>query len=186
MPILARLERVVGAMVYRRSRGMDRDMLIKDQARMRAAVVAHENWDGTFPVDPMRIAMRMGISVYRSDLDFNISGFIIKRSALPAEIYLNINQSPLRQNFTCAHELGHYVERMDSHDEEYSFEDHREGQEWTPREFFANEFAGNLLMPSRRVDELSERGWSAAQMADYFLVSFDAINTRLSKLRLTA
>jgi len=158
-------------------------MLVKDAARLAATKVLEDHWSRyTFPVDPAQIALAMRLRVYRADLDFEISGYITKRTGSPAEIYLNANHSNLRQSFTCAHELGHYVERSDNHDEDFSFTDLRAGQKWTAHEFFANEFAGNLLMPAYKVDELSDRGFSLNGMADFFLVSRDAMRTRLEKL----
>lgn len=93
------------------------------------------------------IAAAMGASVYRVGLDAGKSGFIIKYVGSRPRIYINKNEPKERQLFTLAHELGHLWERREvAGDEEYSFVDNRNGEK-NLHEFFADEFAGALLLP---------------------------------------
>lgn len=41
-------------------------MLIKDLAQLDAENVRRDHWDNTFPVDPIVIARRMGVTSYLS------------------------------------------------------------------------------------------------------------------------
>lgn len=55
-----------------------------------------------------------------------------------------------RQRFTLAHEIGHLVDRkVIAGDPRYSFMDYRDHHNgYNLHEFFADEFAGELLMPA--------------------------------------
>lgn len=66
----------------------------------------------------------MDISVHRRDLPEDTSGVIVKRLGQDAEILLEATDSQVRRNFTCAHEIGRYVERTSrGGDEEFGFVD---------------------------------------------------------------
>jgi len=95
------------------------------------------------------IASGLGASVHVQSLEPGVSGFIIKYVGSNPRIYISSDEGPVRQVFTLAHELGHLVERRDlAKDEEYSFIDYRQQGEINLREFYANEYAGELLMPA--------------------------------------
>jgi len=162
-------------------------MLVKDAAKQAAQSVLDSHWDGVFPVDPSRIAGRLGIHVQRESLPEDTSGFIMKRKGEDARIFIEAKDSALRQNFTCAHELGHYIERTEVQkvpDEDFAFVDLRHARTHDVHEFFANEFAGNLLMPESEARRLHNLPWDAIRMAAHFGVSIPAMKTRLVKLRL--
>ncbi|WIE54197.1 ImmA/IrrE family metallo-endopeptidase [Curtobacterium sp. MCBD17_003] len=158
--------------------------LVKDVARAAAQRALDDYWDGTIPVNPARIAMDLGMNVYRAYLAEDQSGMIRKLENEPAEIFLNANEPPLRQNFTCAHELGHWFERRSQSDEEYSFVDHRNATPNDAHEWFAEHFAANLLMPTREFITAADRGLSVAELSDYFVVSQPAIRNRLRALNM--
>jgi len=160
--------------------------LLKDLAREDATRVLDEHWDGQYPVDPARIANRMGIKVWRTDMPDDTSGAIVKREGAPAEIYFDADEPPQRQRFTCAHEIGHYIDRQRHQDAQYSFQDLRRGAANTPEEFYADHFAGNLLMPRRKVLAMWNEGNTTNDMADFFAVSLSAMGTRLRSLGLAA
>jgi Zn-dependent peptidase ImmA (M78 family) len=152
-----------------------------------------ETWarDGhvTVPVDPFKIAERLGIQTFSAWLDAGVSGMLLKRTGEDPRIYVHTEDSPSRQRFTCAHELGHYVRRAAAGDTEWEYVEHRdllasEGSD--PEEIYANQFAAGLLMPQDRVRELYARTERrpVAVMAHSFGVSADAMNFRLANLGL--
>lgn len=157
-------------------------MLVKEAAAQDAEATLSAYWQsGRFPVDPMSIAEAMGISVQEQPLPADTSGLIVKREHQDAEIILSRTDPKLRKVFTCAHELGHYVERTNrGSDKEFGFVDKR-----TPannvHEFYANEFAANLLMPASEVHRQA-RTLDPIRMASYFNVSLPAMRVRLAKL----
>lgn len=139
------------------------------------------------PVNPIAIARHLGIKVYTAGLDEGVSGMLIKRPGRDAEVYLNTQDSENRQRFTCAHELGHYVMRSAT-DEEQTWEyiDHRaalSAQGENGEEIYANKFAANLLMPHSMVKRLHKQ-FSIPTLAYKFGVSTDAMNYRLKNLGL--
>lgn len=159
-------------------------MLIKDLAQQDAENVRRDHWDGTFPVDPIVIAQRMGVTPYLSSLG-DTSGLIVRPANEPAKIYINQFESKARQRFTCAHEIGHYVERTRNEDNSYTFRDRRSGKADTPHEWYADFFAANLLMPQAAFEELVEvHGATCSELVDYFGVSISAVRTRARLLGL--
>lgn len=152
----------------------------------------HQQPDGL--VDLQAICTAYGIRVrYTPDLPDGTSGMIVQEGEdKPARIYINSTESNERQRFTLAHELGHYVERQTiAKDGSYSFRDYR-GKGYDLHEFYADQFAGALLMPSplvlKKNPELSETGASlralisAIDVAEQFGVSPSAASKRLERL----
>jgi len=167
-------------------------MLIKDAARKAAGEVLRAYWhEGRFPVDPFEVARRMGIASYRVALQEDVSGMVVANSVdeagtVEATILVDHTHTPHRQSFTCAHELGHYAERVLTSKQgmsTFAFVDKRTSKS-DAHEFYANEFAGNLLMPENEVHRLlqSPTGASAAELARYFNVSVPAMDVRLRRL----
>jgi len=145
-----------------------------------------EVWDGGLPVDPVRIARALGIRVLNAHLDPDVSGALVKERQQDPAILLNAADSPNRQRFTCAHEIGHFVKRSDK-PEEYEYIDRRDALASTGRnqdEIYANQFAASLLMPAKDVRRLVEEGLSDLQMAIRFDVSLEAMQYRLKNLGL--
>ncbi|MDR3159949.1 MAG: ImmA/IrrE family metallo-endopeptidase [Zoogloeaceae bacterium] len=149
-------------------------------AKSAAQSLLNEIWgDRGLPVDPAWIASRLGIVVKLASLPEKVSGAIIKDAGCDPVILLAQNDSNNRQRFTCAHELGHYVSNQGSGTFEYV--DLRNGSS-NPEETWANEFAGNLLMPERLVREMAARNDPAIVMSWRFGVSMDAMSIRLKRL----
>ena len=160
-------------------------MLIKDLAQIDAENVRREYWDGIFPVDPIVIAQRMGVDTYMADNLGDTSGVIMRPPGEEAAIYINQFESKARQRFTCAHEIGHYVERARNRDDAYTFRDRRAGRADTPHEWYADFFAANLLMPQAVFEELVEvYGATCDELVDYFGVSISTVNERARSLGL--
>ena len=157
---------------------------IKQESAAAARGVLDAYWPKQyFPVDPVGIARDLGVKVFSAQLGSNVSGLLSKRPNEEAEIYVDIDDSLVRQRFTVAHELGHYLERTLDDKDHVSFVDRRDGS-FNLHEFFANEFAGNLLMPADEVKRVNKSKRSIAELAAYFGVSVEAANVRLRKLDL--
>jgi Zn-dependent peptidase ImmA (M78 family) len=160
--------------------------LIKDVAREAAERILDEHWNGVLPVDPVQIAHSLGMRVFLADLPENESGLIIKNSGESAEIHINRNEPLGRQGYTCAHELGHWVERSVQQDDEYSFVDKRDDSPMDAHEWYAEHFAANLLMPGRVFIEAFDNGNRVRDLAQLFGVSPTAAGNRMRNLGLRA
>ncbi|MFZ1249733.1 MAG: ImmA/IrrE family metallo-endopeptidase [Candidatus Saccharimonadales bacterium] len=138
-------------------------------------------------VNVFEIAEREGLKIeYRVFPNGNsdISGFLI---AEDKTIYLNVENSPERQAYTVAHELGHYL--LGHEPDKYGvlrrandYENASKSQE----EKDADRFAANLLMPEKMIrDELKRHPFlkDAPQiLASKFGVSVSAMKYRLINL----
>ena len=140
----------------------------------------------TSPLDIRSVVERLfNIKVYEADLDRNISGFIERISGQEWAIYLNQWESKLRQNFTIAHELGHFIKHRDillsgSHIDQVLFRD----TENSDVEMEASEYAANLLMPKHKFDEYIKNGiTNIEELSKKFGVSSAAIRYRAYKLK---
>ena len=158
-------------------------MLVKDQAALDAQEVLDAYWANGFPVDPVRIAEAMGMTVHAADLADNISGMLRVEVDEAPEIFTHIDDVPQRRAFTVAHELGHYYERTQRGDRDFNFIDRRGGT-YDVHEFYADEFAGNLLMPADEVRRALGQGMRLARLAQHFGVSLPAMKLRLRRLGL--
>jgi Zn-dependent peptidase ImmA (M78 family) len=145
------------------------------------------------PVDP--IAKAAGARIYYQSLNDDISGFLY-RDKNQTVIGVNTRHAPVRQNFTKAHELGHFL----LHDEEQLHVDHNfrvvrlrdrsssDGQEEAERE--ANLFAATLLMPESFLEaDLAEFEYldllddsDLLELAKKYGVSTQALVNRLKNL----
>ncbi|MDQ0284455.1 ImmA/IrrE family metallo-endopeptidase [Rhodococcoides fascians] len=140
-----------------------------------------------FPVDPFALAERLEISVQLAELDHSVSGFIVRENdGGPVEIYLNAGEADVRQRFTLAHELGHYVQR-NGDTSAMAFVDERSdlaSSGTDSQEVWANRFAAELLMPAAIVKKWWADGRSPDQIRRKFGVSSAAIDFRLANLGL--
>lgn len=132
-------------------------------------------------------------------LNEKISGAIIFDEGA-FTILINKTKPQTRQNFTIAHELGHYFlhqeELKNEHkgiliDEEYSLDGTtnillREDQPITRTriEIEANNFAASLLMPEKVVRRVWESIKDIRECASIFNVSISAMSIRLERLGL--
>jgi Zn-dependent peptidase ImmA (M78 family) len=107
---------------------------------------------------------------------------MIEASGEDVVIYVDFGENSARQRFTIAHELGHFVERSNQGQRDFAFIDER-GTKYDLHEFYADEFAGDLLMPADEISNLRIRGFSNVEMAAHFGVSIPALNKRLDRLQ---
>ena len=112
-----------------------------------------------------------------------LRGVIVKSPGQEsADSYADVSESVVRRRFTLSHELGHYVERVTlGRDEDFSFVERREPGKYDLHEFYADEFAGSLLMPSNDFKQKVESD-GIISAAQYFGVSLAAAQKRLERL----
>ncbi len=174
-----------------------------NNAENAAKLVFNDFWgERSLPVDPVLIAKELGLQVIKGDLPDNISGALIKESGMDPVILLNSNDSPNRQRFSCAHEIGHYIDRQifqgeadndNAHNYEYvDLRGDTASQGTEPAEIFANQFAAELLMPRDAVKKLVDQNRchglpsfaDSLKVSSYFGVSGGASSIRLNYLGL--
>jgi Zn-dependent peptidase ImmA (M78 family) len=105
-------------------------------------------------------------------------------------IYLAVDESPIRQAFTVAHELGHLIlhkkkqELFFRHQAKEFNGDSKEDKPSNDDEKEANWFAAALLMPKEMVEKAWENYKSIELLAQYFGVSRQAAFWRIKNLGL--
>ena len=165
---------------------------VKSRPELEAEGLLRTLWHGTgtspdVPVDPVAIADRLGLQVFAVTLpDPELSGMLVKERGGVPRIYLNKDQHPHRQRFTCAHEIGHFVKRSVEDDSDaFEYVDrrsHLSSQGTHPDERWANAFAAALLMPADYVvDRFSHLGHTG--LANELRVSLEAISHRIDSLQ---
>jgi Zn-dependent peptidase ImmA (M78 family) len=137
------------------------------------------------PVDPYSIARSLGIDVLAAPLTDDVSGMLVKQAGRDPQIYVSSDDADVRQRFTCAHEIGHYLLRSSGDaDDDFGYVDLRgptASRSSEPHEIFANQFAAALLMPRANVSAWHEHTTDAA-MAVRMQVSLGAMRFRLTNL----
>jgi len=149
--------------------------------------------DISLPVDPFRIADRMGVPVFRTILGPKLSGYLGVDAKGEPEIHVNEAHSIERNRFTCAHELGHYVDAVQRGLFPRTPEDgplppfardELATRGTSPSEIYANRYAAALLMPKSAVKTYIGEGMSSRELARRFRVSEQAMELRLKNLAL--
>jgi Zn-dependent peptidase ImmA (M78 family) len=160
----------------------------KSEARVEAQKTLDAAWANEgYPVDPVAIARRLGVKVFTAQIPDEVSGMLRKEPNQAPEIYLDTDDPHVRQRFTCAHEIGHYVRHARADDGSIAFVDYRGPRARTgtdPDEVFANEFAAALLMPVAEVKRLFTLGMRELEMSQWFRVSVETAKWRLVNLGL--
>lgn len=140
------------------------------------------------PVPVFQILQDLGLGPNYEQLDDNISGWIERRPDGRYSVTVNALHPLVRQRFTAAHELGHYIYHRDllgpgvGDTRAYRAEGTRlPNAAIRPlHERQANSFAANLLMPYDSIAKLRARGiTSVPGLAENLQVSQDAMRIRL-------
>lgn len=173
------IHRICG--LVRRDGEVRMGQLVYQLAREEASRILLEHWDGRLPVRLGEITQALGAQKFETSLGPTLSGLVTKECKQAPRIVLNSDEPVARRRFTWAHELGHIVERDDATDHDYSFTEGR-GLKYDLHEFFADEFAGALLMPVDEIVRMRDEGKTPGQMARIFDVSVRAVTTRLKRL----
>ena len=132
-------------------------------------------------IDIEDFAKTLSISIELSE-DIIKSGELINN-----KIIINSSEHPFRQNFTVAHEIGHFIKKHGDSDRDenkiYSEEERKNERE-------ANQFAAELLVPEYKIiqeyDKVKNKKEEAIlrDLSDIFCVSKKVIQFRLIDLNL--
>jgi Zn-dependent peptidase ImmA (M78 family) len=134
------------------------------------------------PVLVEQVAKSVGLEVIAFPFHQKISGVLKKEQGI---IAINKNHSPVRQRFTAAHELGHFLlgHGMEDVTDDREVDESFEKPDLKERE--ANLLASALLMPADRVKEaIKKEGQDIDKLASIFGVSKQAMTIRLLALKL--
>ncbi|MBS0646935.1 MAG: ImmA/IrrE family metallo-endopeptidase [Verrucomicrobia bacterium] len=147
------------------------------------------------PVNIEHIVEKKGIRLLPFDFKEDISGVLMLENG-EATIGYNLNEHRLRNRFTIAHELGHYLLHKDDKDlfvdkEFRALFRLNNGDASAKHEREANEFAACILMPEDMIrSEIANSGIDYTDenliktLAKKFDVSTIAMSIRISKLGL--
>jgi len=179
-----------------RIRGLERSPFVhrpkyahKDDARRKAEEVRDYLGLGRAPIiDVDSVCEMLGISVYRaqlgSDLTVSPSGAFVRHPVVGLSILVNLDMTPGRRRFTVIHEVAHALFHSDETPYGVSL-----GR--NPKETFADEFAGEFLMPSEGVRRFMEEAGMPPRIEDpvdvvhiqrHFRVSFPTSLVRLRQM----
>ncbi len=153
----------------------------------------HNGESYQLPIDPVVIARTLGINVFSTKLENGTSGMIAKLESSPdsdIDMILNSEHAPVRQRFTCAHEIGHFFTVLrdnPSMDKGFLYKrDELSSCGTNQDEIYANKFAAELLMPTSLVKQYVDEGHKMGALTRMFNVSIQAMTNRLDTLRLRA
>jgi Zn-dependent peptidase ImmA (M78 family)/DNA-binding XRE family transcriptional regulator len=138
------------------------------------------------PINVKTLAEECGALVLSYPFEDDLSGLVVELDG-GAAIGVNDGQAWVRQRFTIAHELGHYLL---GHHERFHIDLGRGDSDGTPpgydwiSERAANDFAAELLMPARLLHQFDDGERSAGDLAGLFDVSALAMGYRLANLGL--
>lgn len=151
-------------------------------AKRNAQMILDKHWDRKLPVDILKIANELGLSVryLTGNAELLYSGEYKQDDGSGRPVcYINRNDTVERQRFTLAHEVAHHVL---AHGPALRDTD-RSMHSYDPKEREANIFAANLLMPDKAVKSMIDSGITdAVRLADIFAVSVPALKIKMKEL----
>ncbi len=140
------------------------------------------------PVDVREAAARLGLAIYQMPLGSGVSGVsgVLLREpsyGTPSgfAVLVNSGEAYVRQRFTAAHEIGHYVLHRDriGNRVEDNYLLRAEGMS-SAMEVEANKFAADMLMPWPLLNAYIQQGHSSvSSLAAIFQVSEIAMAIRI-------
>lgn len=146
------------------------------------------------PVSIEQVVTSMGIQIKPFDFGDDVSGALLidKEKSV---IGYNPFEPPVRQRFTIAHELGHYILHLKSAksklfvDKKILYRNQESSTGQVVQERQANNFAATILMPAFMIyEEVRKKElkfideYSIKELADTFNVSQQAMTIRLTNL----
>lgn len=148
--------------------------------------------------NPVRIkdcAKHLGITLIPSELDHDVSGFLLLKDDSTIHIGYNKSNPENRVRFTIAHEIGHYLlhakdaKLFVDKDEKILYRDRNSSTGELLKEREANSFAAALLMPEKLLRKEIQKYKGSQEkfisaIAKKFSVSEQAITIRLTNLGL--
>ena len=159
------------------------------QVEAKALDILQRHYGLTAPVDVVHIASKLGIRVLTTSFrtENNYAG-MIQRKGASGTIWVNRFDAWVRQRFTIAHELGHWMLHLTKDgtwaESAAQIAYRPQTPQSTEQEQEANRFAAALLMPSPLVNAYLEQEIDdPAVLADIFDVSRQAMDIRIDTLR---
>lgn len=163
----------------------------KEDARRKAEEVRGYLGLGSGPIqDVDDVCDMLGIIIYRSSLGPDLSrapsGAFVNHPDVGFAILVNLDMTPGRRRFTAAHEIAHAL--FHSEDTRYVVSRGR-----NPQETFADEFAGEFLMPQEGIRRFMEEAGMPPHITDpihvvqiqrYFNASFPTTLVRLRQMKI--
>jgi Zn-dependent peptidase ImmA (M78 family) len=162
----------------------------REAMKVLRRTVANERGKITLPINPRDVAAALGIETKTLKLAKNISGAISKAEGQRTAVAVaNLREPHVRQRFTFAHEIGHFVKRVrqGGPDTPGGFVERRDElstKGTDSEEKFANAFAAALLMPGKPLTKYWGQGMSVKDLARKFNVSEQAMENRIKSLML--
>lgn len=165
------------------------------QAKNEAKRVWETNIGKYGKTDPESLSKKLGVKVVYEKLDDEVSGVLVVQEAKPI-IFINTEHHLNRQRFTIAHELGHYLLHKQEqvhvdNDFTIAYRNTKSSTGENLHEIEANQFAAELLMPEKCVEQYLAENKIALitettilEMSNFFGVSLQAMTIRLSTLSL--
>jgi Zn-dependent peptidase ImmA (M78 family) len=139
----------------------------------------------SIPVDVAKAARTLGVAVYSAKLPEKVSGVLALEPKFGSDsgyvILVDEDEPAVRQRFTAAHELGHFVLHKEFVGErnEDNYLLRSEGMS-NRQEVEANKFAASLLMPMDQIEVAMKDGCTTPEaLAKKFNVSKLAMSIRL-------
>ncbi|HEY1796355.1 MAG TPA: ImmA/IrrE family metallo-endopeptidase [Stellaceae bacterium] len=140
------------------------------------------------PVDVEKLARRLGLSIRRGDLEDGVYGKLSQNYgdsyASGYTIYVNRNDARIRQRFTIAHEIAHYILHRDLIGSQVVDREMYRSNLASIYETQANRLAADILMPAALVEDEFRNYRDIALLARRFDVSAAAMEIRLHSLGL--
>jgi Zn-dependent peptidase ImmA (M78 family) len=145
----------------------------------------------SIPVDIEGLASKLGLGIWKRDLDDEISGMLVIQKDKQGVIVVNGNDLSTRQRFTIAHEIGHALMHHNSRDYFVDTKVSWRKSNYHPtdayQEIEANTFAANLLMPESSLEQLIDPFSfvdedKVRKLSQQFKVSRKAMEVRLTSL----
>lgn len=137
------------------------------------------------PVDVVALAEALGLKVFADALPAGVSGQIVKRpeygSPSGYSIIVNSKEAPVRQRFTVAHEIAHFVLHKDMIGDGIQESTlYRANGFSSKQEVEANKLAADVLMPWHLLSPIvNATPRTPAELAEVFNVSEVAMSIRL-------
>ncbi len=134
------------------------------------------------PIPVLEIAENNGVNVVFATFgpySDKVAGYCDFESR---KLFVNTEDSPRRQSFTIAHELGHWIMHRDvfsGNPDKYPVLLRFSGLSSDPREKEADKFAAHLLVPDRLLKPVSSPFVSSTALANIFFVSRTMMEIRL-------
>lgn len=142
---------------------------VKDHGLDKLTELAEDRFEATVLITP--------------ELSPDVSALVDKDTCTPPEIFINAREPRSRQRFLLAHSIGHLIDRISIAEKpSFSFLEKR-NNDYDLLEFFADEFAGALLMPEKPLMEIINSTNSHLTAACMFDVSIFTVRKRLARIK---